>query len=96
MGQGEQAGDTGFGAMRRRFAIVLESVRDRSLLERKTETVTARINPELLRLARERSGVESTSALVELAIANLAAEDGFPEAFSRARGRVPADIDLEV
>jgi len=82
--------------IRRRLALVLESMRGLHLLERKSETVTARINPELLRLAKERSGVETHSALVELAIANLAAEDGFPDAFARARGRIPADIDLGI
>jgi len=82
--------------VRRRLALVLESMRGLHLLERKSETVTARINPELLRLAKDRSGVAATSALVELAIANLAAEDGFSDAFARARGRVPADIDLGI
>lgn len=82
--------------MKRRLALVLESMRGLHLLERKSETVTARINPELLRMAKKRAGVDANSALVELAIANLAAEDGFPEAFARARGRIPADLDLEI
>lgn len=91
--QSAEATDT---PIKRRLAMVLESMRGLHLLERKSETVTARINPELLRLAKERAGVEANSALVELAIANLAAEDGFPEAFARARGRIPADIDLSI
>lgn len=66
------------------------------LLERKLETVTSRINQELLRLSKERTGVDTNSALVELAIADLAAEGGFPDAFARARGRIPADIDLSI
>jgi hypothetical protein len=81
---------------RRRLALVLEMMRGLNLMERKTETVTARINPDLIRLARERTGVEATSALVELAIASLVIEDGFPDAFLRARGRVPADLGLGV
>ena len=82
--------------MLRRFDRVLEGVRVLGFLERKTESVTARINPDLLRLAKERAGIEANSALVELAIANLAIEDGFPEAFVRVRGRVPSDLDLGV
>lgn len=65
-------------------------------MEHKTKTVTARINPELLRLAKERSGVDANSALVELAIANLGAEDGFAEAFAGTRGRIPRHIDLSI
>lgn len=91
-----QSTDTADTPIKRRLALVLESMRGLRLLERKSETVTARINPELLRIAKERTGVDANSALVELAIANLAAEDGFPEAFARARGRVPADIDLSI
>jgi len=91
-----QSTETADTPIKRRLALVLESMRGLHLLERKSETVTARINPKLLRLAKERAGVDANSALVELAIANLAAEDGFPEAFARARGRVSADIDLSI
>lgn len=92
----DHATDTPQTPFRRRLSRVLDAMRDLRLLERKSETVTARLNPDLLQMAKRRAGVESNSALVEIAIANLAAEDGFPEAFDRARGRVPADIDLGI
>ena len=79
---------------RRRLSLMLERMRDLHLLERRTETVTAQINPKLLQLAKERAGIEDTSTLVELALANLVAEDGFAKAFVRARGQVPVDIDI--
>jgi len=96
MTQGVQTTDAAMGAMRRRCALVLEGVRKMGFLERKTESVTTRINPELLRLAKERTGVDANSALIELAVANLILEDGFPEAFARSRGRVSADLDLSI
>lgn len=92
----DQQSDTSEKPFRRRLSLVLEAMRGLHLLERKSETVTARLNADLLRMAKTRAGVESNSALVEVAIANLAAEDGFPDAFVRARGRVPADIDLNI
>lgn len=80
--------------MGRRCALILEGVRKLGLLDRKTESVTTRINPDLLRLAKERTGIEANSALIELALASLVLENGFPEAFARSRGRVSADLDL--
>jgi hypothetical protein len=81
--------------LRRHLARVIEHMRGRGLLDGRSETITAQLNPELLRLAKERTGVEDNGTLVELALANLADEDGFPEAFARSRGRVPPDIDLD-
>ena len=90
--------DTGprLTGLRKRFAMALDGVRRMGLLERKTESVAVRINPDLLRLAKDRTGVEGNSALMELAIANLVMEDGFPEAFARSRGTVPNDLELGI
>lgn len=60
----------------------------------KTAQVGARVNPELLRLAKARTGVRSDSELIELALASLVIEDGFAEAFERLRGRVDEDVPL--
>lgn len=81
---------------RGRFAFAIDGIRKLGLLERKTESVAVRLNPELLRLAKDRTGLSANSAVVEMALANLVIEDGFPEAFARSRGAVPADIDLDV
>lgn len=89
-----QTTDTVTGSMWRRCALILEGARKLGLLERKTESVKTRINPDLLRLAKERTGIEANSALIELALASLVLEDEFPEAFARSRGRVSADLDL--
>ncbi|AFO92742.1 hypothetical protein D1822_15205 [Phaeobacter inhibens] len=96
MTQSVQTTHAATGSMRRRCALILEDVRKLGLLESKTESLTTRINPDLLRLAKERTGFEANSALIELALANLVVENGFPEAFARSRGRVSADLDLSV
>jgi hypothetical protein len=88
--------EAGSEALARRCVLVLESLESSGLLGGKTESIAARVNPKLLRLAKRSTGLESTSALVELALANLVVEDGFPDAFARARGRVPADMDLDL
>lgn len=96
MAPADQMTNAATGPIRQRCARVLEKARALNLLERKTETVSARINPDLLHIARKNTGVETNSALVEMAIVNLAIADGFPGAFERARGRVLADLDLDI
>lgn len=80
----------------KRLALAVEGVRRLGLLERKTESVAVRLNPDLLRLAKARTGLDVNSAVIEMALANLVIEDGFPEAFARARGAVPSDMPLEI
>ncbi len=91
-----ESSDAIVASMARRCAFILDSVRNLGLLERRTASVTTRINPELLRLAKEKTGVEANSALIELAVASLVFEDGFPDVFKRSRGRVSPDLDLSI
>lgn len=90
------APDDASSPARRRLAVAVEAARRAGLLGDKSTSVAVRLNPELLQLARARTGAATNSALVELALANLVAEDGFAEAFAGARGAVPADLDLGV
>lgn len=62
----------------------------------KTAKLGGRVNPRLLALARERAGVASDSQLIELALGNLVIDDGFPEAFRAARGRIDPKVDLDL
>jgi hypothetical protein len=65
------------------------------LTRNKTAQFGGRVNPRLLEMARERSGVDTDSQLIELALGNLVMEDGFVEAFRASRGTISADLDLE-
>lgn len=66
------------------------------LAKGKTATLGGRVNPRLLELAREKSGAESDSQLIELALGTLVVDDGFPEAFRKVRGTVDAKVDLDL
>lgn len=62
----------------------------------KTAKLGGRVNPKLLALARARAGAESDSELIEIALGNLVMDDGFPEAFRKARGAVDPKVNLEL
>ena len=56
--------------------VLLEEARTAGLLDgEKTAHVSIRTTPALLRAAKERAGVESTTHLIELALAALALPD---------------------
>lgn len=61
----------------------------------RTAKIEGRLNPKLIALARERSGVETDTQLIELALGNLVMSDSFVQAFLAARGTVDPKIDLE-
>ncbi len=60
----------------------------------KTGRIAGRVNPELVRIAKERTGVSSDSELLELALTNLVLEDGFADAFRAARSTVEDDVEI--
>jgi len=79
---------------RGRFAALSDHIRAFGLAGGKVQRIGARVNPELLRIATEATGVASDSAVLELALGNLVMEEGFPDAAKQARGQVAADVDL--
>jgi hypothetical protein len=79
-----------------RTTTVLEAAQRAGLQKTRTAKLTARIDPDLLEAARESAGVETDSEVINVALANLAIEDGFVEAFMRSKGAVDPDIDLEM
>lgn len=64
------------------------------LTSAKTGRIAGRVNPELVRLAKERTGVTSDSELLELALTSLVLEDGFADAFRAARGTVDGEVEV--
>lgn len=61
----------------------------------RTAKVEGWVDPKLIALARERSGVETGNQLIELALGNLVKSDSFVQAFLAARGTVDPKIDME-
>lgn len=65
------------------------------LLKDKDSRITGRVSADLVKEAKARTGIESDTDLIEYALANVAIEDGFVEAFQSTKATVPREIDLE-
>ena len=73
---------------------ILTTARAAGLLDQKTARISGRISPALVARAKSRTGIESDTDLIEFALANVALDDGFSEAFRQARGKVDPDVKL--
>ena len=56
----------------------------------------ARVPSRLLTQAKERSGISSTTDLVEYALAKVALEDDFGRRLVARKGTIPREIPLEL
>ncbi len=63
---------------------------------RRTERLSARVDPGLIKAARARTGLGNDSELVNAALAVLAAQDDFGPWFAAQAGRLPEDFALEL
>jgi hypothetical protein len=61
----------------------------------RTEIVRGRMPKALVHKAKSISGVRSDTELIEVALANLAVADRYPDWLLSQRGTVAKDIDLE-
>jgi hypothetical protein len=76
------------------YGDVLEAAERSGLLKEKTTRISGRVSPALIAEAKRRTGIKSDTELIEFALASLALEDNFAEAFEAARGKVDPDIKL--
>ncbi len=90
-------------AVRTEFDLIaaerLESVtavaEEAGLFEGPRDAIGARVARSLIDAAKARSGLASTTAVIEYALAKLALEDDFGAKLLSLKGTVPSDIDLE-
>jgi hypothetical protein len=61
----------------------------------RTRVVRGRIPEALVNKAKSRTGIKSDTDLLEVALANLAVADDFPEWLLSQKGTVNKDLDLE-
>ena len=61
----------------------------------KTEVVRGRMPKALVQKAKAASGARSDTELIEIALANLAVADEYPDWLLSQRGTVSKEIDLE-
>ena len=79
-----------------RFQEVLAIAREKGLLKgARTEVVRGRMPKALVAKAKARSGVESDTKLIEIALANLAVADEYPTWLLSQQGSISKDLDLE-
>jgi hypothetical protein len=78
-----------------RFELVMEAAERAGLREKKSSRIAGRVSPALIEQAKRRTGIESDTDLIEFALANIALEDDFAEAFKASRGKVDPDLKLD-
>ncbi len=61
----------------------------------RTKVVRGRMPEALVNKAKARTGIKSDTDLLEVALANLAVADDYPEWLFSRRGTITPDIDLE-
>jgi len=75
---------------------VLALAETRGLLRgTRTTIVRGRMPEALVEQARARTGIQSDTDLIEVALANLAVADDYPEWLLSQRASVSQDLDLE-
>jgi hypothetical protein len=62
----------------------------------RTERLSARVDPGLIKAARTKTGLNNDSELVNAALAVLAAPDDFGPWFAAQSGRLQKDFELEL
>ena len=77
-----------------RIEAVLSAAQRTGLLGEKRGRIGGRVSPALVARAKQRTGIDADSDLIEFALASIALEDDFAEAFRKARGKVDPDLDL--
>jgi hypothetical protein len=61
----------------------------------RTLTVRGRMPSSLVAQAKRKTGIQSDSKLIEAALANIVAADGYADWLLAQRGSVTKDLDLE-
>ena len=76
------------------FDNVMKAAARSGLLKEKSSRIAGRVSPALVKQAKRRTGIDADSDLIAFALANVALEDNFAEAFNDARGKVAAGLKL--
>jgi hypothetical protein len=77
-----------------RVDAVMKAAAASGLLKEKGSRIGGRVSPALLRQAKKRTGIESDTDLIEFALANVALEENFAEAFRQSRGKIDRNLKL--
>jgi hypothetical protein len=81
-------------ARKERVAAVMARAEQSGLLNEKNGRIAGRVSADLVRQAKARTGLVSDTELVEFALANVALQDDFAEAFRAVKGTVDPELTL--
>ena len=77
-----------------RVEAVMAAAERSGLLKEKRGRIGGRVSTVLVEQAKARTGIETDTDLIEFALANVALEDRFADAFKAIRGTVDPDLEL--
>lgn len=82
------------GVSKARFEAVMQAAEQSGLLSEKSGRIGGRVSPALVRQAKRQTGIETDTDLIEFALATVALEDQFAEAFKQSRGKIGPELKL--
>jgi len=74
---------------------VVDAARHAGLFAGDRGSIGARVHTVLIEAAKEKSGLTSTTDVVEYALAKVALEDDYGQKLLSLKGKVPKDLNLE-
>jgi hypothetical protein len=77
-----------------RFDAVMRAAERSGLLSEKSGRIGGRVSPALVKQAKRQTGIQTDTDLIEFALATVALEDNFAEAFKESRGKVDSKMKL--
>jgi hypothetical protein len=77
-----------------RVEAVMRAAERSGLLSGKGGRIGGRVSPALIAQAKRQTGIETDTDLIAFALASVALEDTFAEAFAKSRGKVDPELKL--
>lgn len=77
-----------------RFEAVMLAAEQSGLLGEKGGRIGGRVSQALVEQAKRQTGIETDTDLIEFALATVALDDSFAEAFKASRGKVNPELKL--
>jgi hypothetical protein len=77
-----------------RFEAVMQAAQRSGLLSEKSGRIGGRVSPALIEQAKQQTGIEADTDLIEFALATVALEDNFASTFRKSRGKVDPELKL--
>jgi hypothetical protein len=83
-----------FAVSKARFEAVMLAAERSGLLSGKSGRIGGRVSPALVEQAKRQTGIETDTDLIAFALASVALEDKFAEAFRESRGKIDPELKL--